>query len=219
MTRASEIREQLFLAAALIASQPRRDELEGDASASPGASSALEARVELVQRLLEEMGVHCEESVQLEDLKGFMVSSPRGTEIVLSSRLTESQRLYVYTHMLAHLLVGRIGGTISTRFEYLEGKEPSHLSRGERREEAVADALARAILERRMEDIPRYLRLARPFPPAATGLPQRLAHSALALVHWISLALYWRSSAYQRIRSKRAITRLATRVEGLVGAA
>src|ERR1044071_1141944 len=32
------------------------------------------------RRLLEELGVHCDESAALHDLKGFLLSSPRGTE-------------------------------------------------------------------------------------------------------------------------------------------
>src|ERR1700680_1628590 len=50
-------------------------------------------RASAARRLLEELGVHCDESATLHDLKGFLLSSPRGTEMVVSRDLTDEERL------------------------------------------------------------------------------------------------------------------------------
>src|SRR5688500_4321943 len=65
----------------------------------------------LVRRTLEELGIHCEADAGLQDLKGFMIASPRGAEIVVSERLGEDERLGVYAHLLAHALLeqGEVG--------------------------------------------------------------------------------------------------------------
>ena len=50
-------------------------------------------RAVAARRLLEELGVRCDESAALHDLKGFLLSSPRGTELVVSRELDDEQRL------------------------------------------------------------------------------------------------------------------------------
>ena len=59
-------------------------------------------RAVAARRLLEELGVRCDESAALHDLKGFLLSSPRGSEMVVSRDLTDEQRLEVYAHLIAH---------------------------------------------------------------------------------------------------------------------
>ena len=61
------------------------------------------------RRLLEELGVRCDESAALRDLKGFLLSSPRGSEIVVSRELDDEERLNVYAHLIAHALLGAAG--------------------------------------------------------------------------------------------------------------
>ena len=43
----------------------------------------------IVQRSLEEGGVHCETTPSMEDLKGFLIASPRGAEITVSERYSQ----------------------------------------------------------------------------------------------------------------------------------
>ena len=44
------------------------------------------------RRLLEELGVRCDESAALRDLKGFLLSSPRGSEMIVSRDLSDESR-------------------------------------------------------------------------------------------------------------------------------
>ena len=64
--------------------------------ALPSASWAPRQRAVAARRLLEELGVHCDETAALHDLKGFLLSSERGSEMVVSRDLNDEQRLEVY---------------------------------------------------------------------------------------------------------------------------
>src|SRR5579871_942869 len=75
----------------------------------PGATWEAHQRAVAARRLLEELGVRCDESAALHDLKGFLLSSPRGSELVVSRDLTDEQRLEVYAHLVAHALLGPDG--------------------------------------------------------------------------------------------------------------
>src|SRR5919108_163311 len=44
----------------------------------------------LVRRTLEELGIHCEATSEMQDLKGFLIASPRGAEILVSDRLGQT---------------------------------------------------------------------------------------------------------------------------------
>jgi hypothetical protein len=85
----------------------------------------------LVQRTLEELGIHCEADSGLQDLKGFMIASTRGAEIVVSERLNADERVHVYAHLIAHALLeqgipeadGSSQGSFYSRLEYVEGRE------------------------------------------------------------------------------------------------
>src|SRR5947209_16965177 len=46
-------------------------------------------RASAARRLLEELGVRCDESAALHDLKGYLLSSPRRTEMVVSRELSD----------------------------------------------------------------------------------------------------------------------------------
>src|SRR5690606_24743804 len=148
--------------------------------------------VEVLRRMLEEAGIHCEESRDLEGLAAFVISSPRGTEMVLSSALGDDERLWIYAHLLAHILIGAHRGQLLTRFEYAEGREPAHLSVDERREETVARSLTRAILDGRLEGAPRYFYGEISLPTVRSGMRRAAAQTLLAMLHFASMALYWR---------------------------
>lgn len=176
----------------------------------------------LVQRTLEELGIHCEATGALQDLKGFLIASPRGAEIVLSDRLRPDERLAVYAHLLAHALLDRAPGMSDeqtgffSRLEYVEGREPDHRSGAERRAEHVADALAQAILRGRLEGAPQYAYRRTPEPARNAGIRPALGRLVLKICHRVSLALFWHLPQYQKLRSRREITYLVRRLESLV---
>ena len=174
----------------------------------------------IVRRTLEELGIHCEADSGLQDLKGFMIASPRGAEIVVSDRLRGDERLAVYAHLLAHALLeqGEDGeeGSFFSRLEYVEGREPASRKGAERKVEMVADALARAILKGRLDGAPQYTYRQRREKAGPSGLRPRLGRFWLELCHRVSLMLFWHSPKYQRLRARREMSYLVRRVEGLV---
>src|SRR5437868_14514036 len=116
-------------------------------------------RAVAARRLLEELGVRCDESAALHDLKGFLLSSPRGSEMVVSRHLTDEERLEVYANLIAHALLGPDDPqlALAARFEYVPGRAPGERPPHELREELLADAVARAILDGRLEAAPRLI--------------------------------------------------------------
>src|SRR5260370_13020838 len=125
----------------------------------PSARWGPHQRAVAARRLLEELGVRCDESAALHDLKGFLLSSPRGTELIVSRDLSDEQRLEVYAHLVAHALLGPDGPelALAARFEYVPGRAPGERPAHEMREEVLADAVARAILAGRLEAAPRLI--------------------------------------------------------------
>lgn len=170
-------------------------------------------RASAVRRMLEELGVRCDESDGLYDLKGFLLSSARGTEIVVNRSLSDEERLAVYAHLVAHALLGPeypdLG--LGARFEYAAGREPDGRTSSEEQEERVAEAVAQAILAGRLEAAPRlvYCR--------DLGVARgRLKRAVLLGIHYGSLALYLRSARYQRLRSLPVVAALTERVHSLL---
>ncbi len=174
----------------------------------PPTSSA--HRAAAARRLLEELGIRCDEQAQLHDLKGFLISSPYGTEIVVGRDLSDDERLEVYAHLIAHALLGADSPMLrlAARFEYVDGRAPDSRPAHELQEEAVADAVARAILGGRLQAAPRliYCRDAGP----GRG---RFTRAVLRGLHRGSLSLYRRSRSYQRLRSLPVVTALTERVQ------
>src|SRR5438067_1908825 len=177
----------------------------------------------LVQRTLEELGIHCEATDALQDLKGFLIASQRGAEIVVSGRLGPEERLAVYAHLLAHALLEETPKSelsqrhFFSRLEYVEGHEPGDRSNAERKVEMVADALAKAILRGRLEGAPQYAyrRTRRPAPRGG-GLRPALGRLFIDICHRASFALFWHSPKYQRLRSRPEVTMLVRRLEDLM---
>src|SRR5258708_12358363 len=62
-------------------------------------------RASAARRLLEELGVRCDESAALHDLKGFLLSRPPGTAMVASPDLSAAQRLEASPHPTPHPLL------------------------------------------------------------------------------------------------------------------
>jgi hypothetical protein len=173
-------------------------------------------RASAARRLLEELGVHCDESAVLHDLKGFLLSSPRGTEIVVCRDLGDEERLEVYAHLVAHALLGADTPelALAARFEYVAGRAPGSRPPHEIQEEIVADSVARAILAGRLEAAPRLV-YCRDLGPGRGPF----SRAVLRGLHQGSLALYRRSRSYQRLRSLPVVSALTTRVHTLLGSA
>lgn len=179
-----------------------------------GVLSTPRSRATAARRLLEELGIRCDETAYLHDLKGFLMSSPYGTEIVVSRDLSDEDRLGVYAHLVAHALLGPEHPelALAARFEYLPGREPETRPPHEIREEIVANAVARAILAGRLEAAPRLV-YCRDLGPGRG----RFSRAVLRGLHRGSLALYRRSRSYQRLRSLPVVTALTERVHTFLG--
>jgi hypothetical protein len=173
-------------------------------------------RASAARRILEELGVRCDERAVLQDLKGFLLSSPRGTEIVVCRDLGDDERLEVYAHLVAHALLGPDDPqlALAARFEYVAGRGPGDRTAHEVREEVLADAVARAILAGRLEAAPRLI-YCRDLGPGRGPF----SRAVLRGLHLGSLALYRRSRSYQRLRSLPVITALTERVHTFLGSA
>jgi 8-oxo-dGTP pyrophosphatase MutT (NUDIX family) len=170
-------------------------------------------RASAARRLLEELGVRCDESAALHDLKGFLLSSPRGTEIVVCRDLDDAERLEVYAHLVAHALLGPDSPqlALAARFEYVPGRAPGERPAHELREELLADAVARAILAGRLEAAPKLI-YCRDLGPGRGPF----SRAVLRGIHRGSLALYRRSRSYQRLRSLPVVTAITERVHSFL---
>jgi hypothetical protein len=171
-------------------------------------------RAQAARRMLEELGVRCDESAALHDLKGFLLSSPRGTEIIICRDLNDDERLEVYAHLVAHALLGPDDPqlALAARFEYVAGRGPGERPAHEVREEVLADAVARAILAGRLEAAPKLI-YCRDLGPGRGPF----SRAVLRGLHRGSLALYRRSRSYQRLRSLPVVTALTERVHSFLG--
>jgi hypothetical protein len=227
-------------AAALIAERVRRGGQDRGAKGVQGAKSmpgaagaqawlqgaASMPSVEwLVQRTLEELGIHCESTDALQDLKGFLIASQRGAEIVISDRLGPEERLAVYAHLLAHALLEealKFEGTekaarnFFSRLEYVEGREPGGRSSAERKAEMVAEALAQAILRGHLEGAPQYAYKKTRAPARNEGLRPALGRLFIDMCHRASYMLFWHSPKYQKLRGRPEVTTLVRRLEDLM---
>jgi hypothetical protein len=167
-------------------------------------------RADRLRALLEEVGIGCDETAQLEGIDAALIGSKRGTDALIAARLTDAQKLAAYARLIARLLSGEMHGPIDLKMEYADaGDAPS---RREREEERMVLALASAIADGRLdlaprpmyEDVPRKLTLA--------FTPRSAARSTLGGFHWWSDFWYRRSNMYRRWRSRRDVSAAIGRV-------
>lgn len=183
-----------------------------------GALTSDAERARWLRLMLEEMGAHCEDSPQLTDLSGFLITSPRGLEAITSSRLDDSERVRLYAHFFAHVLVGDTQGPIAVCLEYADARGDRDRSVREKKQEGMAEAVARAMLGGRLERTPRYIYYSER-PGAAAGPPWAgLRRRVGALLHRVSLALFRRSRRYQRVRCWGVTTEVLNRVQNVLAA-
>ena len=121
--------------------------------------------------------------------------------------------MQVYAHLIAHALLDADLADLQllAHFEYVPGRAPESQSA---HEERLADAVARAILDGRLEAAPRLVYCHDLGPGRG-----RLSRAVLRGLHTSSLALYRRSRSYQRLRSLPVVTALTERVHSFLGSA
>ena len=160
-----------------------------------------------LRALLEELGVHCDDSLNLQDLDAVLLASERGTEALVASRLDDEQRHAAYARLVARLVIAEMRAPIDAKMEYAATHQPS--STREREEEALVLGLAHALMSGRLESAPRPLYDDVPqFTLAFT--PRSAARSTLGGLHRWSVLWYKRSDLYRRLRAR-------PRVSGAIG--
>jgi len=174
----------------------------------PGDGSAA-LRANRLRVMLEEMGVHCDETAQLQDVDAVLLASARGTEAVIAARLTDEERHRVYARIVARLLVGEIHAPIDAKMEYSAGHATA--SREEREEDAMVAGLAGALVDGRLAAAPRPLYEDVPKLTFAFT-PRTAARSTLGGLHQWSVLWYKRSNMYRRWRARRDVSHAIERI-------
>lgn len=166
-------------------------------------------RTARLRMLLEEMGVSCDDTAELQDVDAVLLASARGAEALVAARLSDEQRHLVYARIVARLLVGEIHPPIDAKMEYAGAH--AQASKAEREEDAVVTGLAGALATGHLEAAPRPLyedvpRLTLAFTPRTA------ARSTLGGLHLWSDFWYKRSNMYRRWRSRRDVSHAIERI-------
>ncbi|HYM14820.1 MAG TPA: hypothetical protein VEZ14_04625 [Dehalococcoidia bacterium] len=174
----------------------------------PGGGS-VRMRTLRLRMLLEEMGVTCDDSAELQDVDAVLLASARGTEAVIAARLNDEERHLAYARIVARLLVGELHAPIDARMEYAGAHWQA--SRADREEDALVAGLAGALVTGRLgaaprplyDDVPK-LRLA--------FTPRTAARSTLGGLHRWSVLWYKHSNLYRRWRARRDVSHAIERI-------
>ncbi len=164
---------------------------------------AAAVRTRRLRALLEELGVHCDDSLDLQDLDAVLLASTRGTDALVAARLDDEQRHIAYARLVARLLVSDIQAPIDARMEFA-GASNARTTR-DREEEAIVLALAKALARGRLESAPRPLYEDVPKLTFAFT-PRSAARSTLGGLHRWSVLWYKRSDMYRRLRARPRIS-------------
>ncbi len=162
-----------------------------------------------LRALLEELDIHCDDSLDLQDLDAVLLASSYGTEAIIAARLDPEQRHIAYARLVARLLVSDIHAPIDAKMEYAVA--PNGGSTREREEEAIVLALARALVGGRLESAPRPLYEDVPKLTLAFT-PRSAARSTLGGLHRWSVLWYKRSDMYRRLRARRRVSKAIGRI-------
>ena len=68
-----------------------------------------------LRALLQEMGVHCDDTAELDDADAILLTSGRGMEALIASRLDDEQRHHAYSRIVARLIIGQMHEPIDQR--------------------------------------------------------------------------------------------------------
>jgi hypothetical protein len=186
---------------ALMVDDMRRTLRDRVRALPPGGEPRL--RVFRLRALLQELGVHCDESLDLQDLDAVLLASERGAEALVASRLTDDERLFAYARIVARLLLGELHGPLDAKMEYAGGIGGP--IKREREESKAVLALAEAIASGDLDAAPRPLYQDVPHLTFAFT-PRSAARSTLGGFHLWSGYWYRRSTMYRRWRSRRGVS-------------
>lgn len=170
-------------------------------------------RVRWLRAVLEEVGVRCDDTADLQELDAVLLASSHGTDAMIAARLDDNQRLIAYARIIARLLTGELQWPIDIKIEYTDdGAAPS---KRERDEERLVLDLAHAIASGRLDEAPRTLFEDVPkFSFAFT--PRSISLSTLGGFHLWSGFWYKRSGTYRAFRRRRDVTTAIGRVCGIL---
>ncbi len=185
-----------------------RRQLRDRLRALPAEGSSA-TRAYRLRALLEEMGVHCDETAELQDADAVLLASARGTEALIAARLTDEERHRAYARIIARLLVGEMHPPIDAKIEYFGAH--ANTSRQEREEDAVVAWLAGALVDGRLDAAPRPLFEDVPKLTLAFT-PRTAARSTLGGFHLWSVLWYKRSNLYRRWRSREDVSHAIERI-------
>jgi len=166
-------------------------------------------RAKRLRSVLEELGIHCDESAELHDLDAVMFASARGTDALIASRLDDEQRLTAYARLAARILACELHAPVDASMEYAD--DALAPSKREREEERMLIKLAWAIREGRLDRAPRPLYEDVPKLTLAFT-PRSAARSTLGGFHWWSGFWYRRSNMYRSWRSRGDVSTAIVRV-------
>lgn len=170
-------------------------------------------RVRRLRAVLEEVGVHCDDTAELHDVDAVLFASGRGTEALIAARLDDGDRLVAYARIVARLLTGDLTGPVDFKIEYADSDDAP--SKRERDEERLVLSLAHAIASGHIDEAPRPLFEDVPaFTLAFT--PRTISRSTLGGFHWWSNLWYRRSGTYRAWRRQRGVTNAIGRVCGIL---
>lgn len=173
--------------------------LEGDAR----------ERIRRLRALLEEMGVQCDDAAELDEADAILLTSGRGMEAMIASRLDDEARHQAYARIVARLIIGQMHEPIDAKVEY-----PSKhftISREEKEEDAAVAQFAIALTKGNLDLAPRPLYEDVPKLTLAFT-PRTAARSTLGGMHLWSDYWYRRSTLYRWWRSKRRVSSAIKRV-------
>ncbi|HZP57266.1 MAG TPA: hypothetical protein VFC53_06895 [Dehalococcoidia bacterium] len=165
-------------------------------------------RAQRLRSLLEELGIRCDERIDLQDADAVLLASAHGTEAIIAARLSDEERHTAYTRVVARLLVSDMRAPIDAR---IEGQHGIRLSTREREEDRLVEGLALALASGRLEAAPRPLYDDVPKLTFAFT-PRSAARSTLGGLHRWSVLWYKRSDFYRRLRARRRVSEAIGRI-------
>lgn len=166
-------------------------------------------RARRLRAMLEEMGVHCDETPELQDIDAVLLASACGIEALIAARLNDDERHHAYARIVARLLVGELHPPIDAKMEYAGWHQT--LSREERQEDAMVQGLAGALVDARLDAAPRPLYDDVPKLTLAFT-PRTAARSTLGGLHQWSVIWYKRSNLYRRLRARPDVSHAIERI-------
>jgi hypothetical protein len=162
-----------------------------------------------LRALLEEMDVHCDDTAELDEADAILLTSGRGMEAIVASRLDDEQRYQAYARLVARLIIAQMHEPIDAKIEY----QAKHftINREEKEEDATVAKFAIALTEGNLDLAPRPLYEDVPKLQLAFT-PRTAAQATLGGMHLWSDYWYRRSTMYRWWRSRPKVSGVIKRV-------